>query len=179
MNLRDLPFYVADPVDALLAFHRRIERQLAALGALPARLEAHGLDAEASAQAASALVFFRDALALHHADEAELLALLGPRMHARAERDEFGDLRNRLESEHRQMGVTWRGLRRPLEGIAEGVSRHLPPDLLHYFRALNAGHIAEEEASLHLLAARALPEADRAALARGMAARRTRRMRFQ
>src|SRR5262249_52394869 len=179
MNLRDLPLHVDDPVDALLAFHRRIERQLAALGALPAWLESHGLDAESSAHAGSCVAFFEDALQLHHADEAELLALLEPRMRATGQRDEFEDLRQRLESEHRQMDVTWRGLRRPLEGIAAGIARRLPPDLLHYYRALHAGHIAEEEASLHLLAARALSSSDRSALARGMAARRVRKLRFQ
>ena len=179
MNLRDLPFDIGDPVDALLAFHRRIERQLAVLGALPARLEMCGLDAEASAHAASCVAFFRDTLALHHADESELLALLEPRMRSGGHRDEFEDLRQRLESEHRQMDATWRGLNRPLEGISEGMARRLPPDLLHYFRAMHAGHIADEEAGLHLFAARALPRSDRAALARGMAARRTRRLRFR
>jgi hemerythrin-like domain-containing protein len=179
MNLRDLPFHVGDPVDALLAFHRRIERQLAALGAIPARLEERGLDAETSAQAASSIAFFRGALSLHHADEAELLTLLEPRMRSRGEREEFDDVRQRLESEHRQMDATWRSLNRPLAGIAEGVARRIPADLLHYFRAMHSGHIAEEEASLHLFAARALPASDRAALGRGMAARRTRRLRFQ
>jgi len=55
----------------------------------------------------------------------------------------------------------------------------VPPDLLQYFRALHGGHIAEEEASLHLLAARLLPPPDCVALARGMAARRVRKHRFQ
>lgn len=179
MNLRDLPFHVGDPVDALLGFHRRIERQLAALGALPARIEACGLDAEASAHAASALAFFRDALATHHADEAELLTLLAARVRSQGRNAEFDDLRQRLESEHRQMAATWRGLERPLTGIAEGVARRLPPDLVHFFRAMHAGHIAEEEGSLHVLAARALHASDRNALARGMAARRARRLRYQ
>ena len=181
MNLRDRPpFFNGDnPVDALLGFHRRIERQLAALGALPARLEARGVDAETSAGAAASVAFFSGTIELHHADESELLTLLDARLRVPSERSEFEDLRQRLESEHRQMDVTWRSLRRPLEGIAEGMNRRLPTDLLQYFRALHGGHIAEEEARLHLLAARLLPPADCAALARGMDARRVRKHRFQ
>jgi len=179
MNLHDLSFGFHDPVDALLGFHRRIERALAGVGSLPARLEAHGIDAETSAAAAAAVTFFSDAIALHHADEGELLALLDARLRLPPDRDEFDDLRQRLESEHRQMNATWRSLRRPLEGIAEGVHRRLPQDLLQYFRALHGAHIAEEEASLHVLAARLLVPPDRAALTRGMAARRSRNHRFR
>jgi hypothetical protein len=45
--------------------------------------------------------------------------------------------------------------------------------------ACHATHISIEEAGLHLTAAGRLLPADRAALCRGMAARRTRRYRFQ
>jgi len=72
------------------------------------------------------------------------------------------------------MDRAWKSLRRPLEGIAEGMSRTLPTDLMQYFRFLHAGHIALEESSFHLEAARALTAADRAALGRGMVARRMR-----
>ena len=179
MNLHDPPPGFVDPVDALLGFHRRIERQLASLGRLPGHLEIRGMDAETSAAAAAALDFFSGALAVHHADEEELLPILEMRIAAAGEREAFRDLRHRLEGEHREMARAWRSLRRPLEGIAEGVQRRIPFDLVQYFRALHSAHISEEEAGLHLAGARRLLPGDRAALGRGMAARRTRKYRFQ
>jgi len=175
MKLDDLPPGFDEPVDALLGFHRRIERQLAALGRLPARIEAGGLDAEASALAGSALEFFTGSIALHHADEEDLLPLLDLRAVSTERRDALRDLRGRVESEHREMDRAWRSLRRPLEAIAEGMVRSLPTDLMGYFRSLHSGHIALEESVLHLEAARSLQAGDRAALGRGMVARRMRR----
>ena len=179
MNLHDLPPGFDDPVEALLGFHRRIERQLAAIGQLPTHIEVRGTDAESSATAATLLAFFSEAIDLHHADEDELLPMLEMRMSEAVERDGMRDLRYRLEAEHREIGRTWKGIARPLEAIAEGVHRRLPVDLVHYFRALHATHISMEEAHLHLAASRRLLPCDRAALGRGMVARRTRRHRFQ
>ena len=178
MNLLDLPQGYDDPVAALLGFHRRIERQLSALGQLPSNLEAHGIDAHSTAAAAAILEFFSGALAIHHADEEELMPILETRT-AAAERGWVRDLRHRLESEHRDMDRTWRSLRRPLEGIAEGMHRNPPMDLVQYFRACQSTHISIEEAGLHVTAARCLRASDRAALERGMQARRTRKYRFQ
>lgn len=178
MRLDDLPPGFDEPVDALLGFHRRIERQLASLGRLPGRLESHGMDAESSALAGSALEFFTESIALHHADEEDLLPLIDERLDRGERRERVRELRSRVEAEHREMDRAWKSLRRPLEGLAEGVSRALPADLMQYFRFLHAGHIALEESSFHLEAARALLPADRAALGRGMVARRIRRRRF-
>jgi hemerythrin-like domain-containing protein len=175
MNLDQLSPGLDDPVDALLGFHRRIERQLAALARLPCDLEEHGLDAQASGSAASILEFFTRSIAMHHADEEALLPMLEMRAATAAERERIRSLRDRLEMEHRDMERTWRGLRRPLEGLAEGMQRRLPADLVAYFRAIHSTHISAEESNLHLSAALSLLPADRAALGRGMAARRTRR----
>lgn len=176
MNLHDLAPGFDDPVDALLGFHRRIERHLAALGKIGTHLELRGNDAEASAAAASAIEFFSHSIAIHHADEEELLPLLVLRMPSSVERESITQLRHRLEREHREMERTWRGLRRPLEAIATGMERKLPEDLIQYYRASHATHISLEEARLHVCAANLFP-ADRAALSRGMMARRTRRFR--
>jgi hypothetical protein len=179
MNLHDLPPGFDDPVEALLGFHRRVERQLAAIGLLPTHLEVRGMDAEASAAAATLVAFFSDALEIHHADEDELLPMIEMRTVEPAAREAMRELRHRLEVEHREMGRTWKALRRPLEGIAEGVHRKLPIDLVHYFRVLHATHISIEEAGLHAVAAQRLLPSDRAALGRGMVARRTRRHRYR
>jgi hemerythrin-like domain-containing protein len=179
MNLLDLPRGCHDPVATLLGFHRRIERQLAALGQLPGNLEARGIDAHSIADAVSILEFFAGPLAIHHADEEELMPMLEARIANAAERDAVRALRHRLEAEHRDMDRTWKSLRRPLEGIAVGMRRNLPVDLVQYFRACQSTHISLEEAGLHATAARCLLGSDRAALERGMQARRTRQYRFQ
>jgi len=178
MKLDDLPPGFDEPVDALLGFHRRIERQLASLGRLPGRIEAHGMDAESSALAGSALGFFTESIALHHADEEDLLPLIDQRLANGERRERLRELRQRVETEHREMDRAWKALRRPLEGIAEGISRALPADLMQFFRNLHATHIALEESSFHLEAARSLLPVDRATLGRGMVARRIRRRRF-
>ena len=178
MRLDDLPPGFDDPVDALLGFHRRIERQLATLGRISYHLEMHGLDAEGSAMAARVLEFFTASLAVHHADEESLFPMLEMRVAMGDDRERLRGVRARLESEHREMDRTWRSIRRPLEGIAEGINRGLPGDLLQYYRALQATHISVEEGVLHVAAARTLLPGDRAALGRGMVARRTRKRRF-
>lgn len=174
MNLHDLPTAIEDPVESLLGFHRRIERQLAALCRLPVHLEVHGVDPGASATAASIASFFANAVPLHHADEErDLLPLLEQRLADPAERDAFRYLRHRLEGDHRDMDEAWRRLRRPLEAIAEGIHRNLPESLVHYFRALHSVHITSEEAGIHMLATRRLRPHDHAELARRMLTRRT------
>ncbi len=178
MRIHDLPPGFDDPVEALLGFHRRIERQLAALLRLPDSIEARGMDAEVSAAAGTAIDFFSNSLALHHADEEDLMPMLETRLAADVERDSVHSLRTRLQVEHREMDRVWRALRRPLEGIAEGINRGLPGDLLQYYRALHATHISIEEGGIHLRAVRCLTSSDRAALGRGMVARRTRKHRF-
>ena len=172
MNLHDLGGVLDDPLDALLAFHRRIERQLAALCRLPVHLEVHGLDAEAVAAAHDALVFFDHSLPIHQRlEEAELLPLLGARLVGR-ERDEFRDMRQRLEADHRDIHATWRRMRSPLEAVAEGALRRVPAEGTAYFRTIHSMHISMEEAVVHMLAARRLQPEDRVALARRMTARR-------
>lgn len=173
MNLHDLPAAIEDPVESLLGFHRRIERQLAALCRLPVHLEVHGVDPTASAAAASIVTFFTIAVPQHHVDEErELLPLIDQRLGDTAERKEFRELRQRLDVDHRDMDAAWRRLRRPLEAIGEGVHRTLPESLVHYFRAIHSVHISSEEAGVRMLAMRRLRPEDYAALAHRMRARR-------
>lgn len=177
MNLRDLPA-LDDPIDALFGFHRRLERDLAALGRLPTYLECFGLDVAASAAAAGLLHGLGAAAALHHAqEEHELMPLLQRRIACPGEREAFLSLRQGLEADHREIELLWRSLRRPLEAIAEGLVRRLSIDDIQYFRAVWTTHISAEEASLHLLALRHLLPGDRTALAQRIRARRERGLR--
>ena len=172
----DTPAAAEDPVESLLGFHRRIERSLAILGRVAGHVEAHGVDAEASAEAAALVHFFGELLPLHHADEEhDLVPLVQGRIALAAEREGFLETRQRLEADHRELRETWKRLRTPLNAIGEGMSRRLPSGLVQYFRALQALHISSEEGVLHRAALRWLRPADRMALARRMAERRARR----
>ena len=172
MNLTDLPSNRDDPVESMLGFHRRMERQLAALGRLPAHIEASGTSAEAMSIAASVLHCFGPAVLLHHEDEErDLIALLQRRL-AASETAALDDLRRRLEADHREIDRSWRELRRPLQAISEGMMRRLPVNEIQYFRAITSTHISIEEGTLHALAMRHLRPEDRQALGRRMQARR-------
>jgi hemerythrin-like domain-containing protein len=173
MNLHDLPAGVDDPVEFLLSFHRRVERQLAALGRLPGHIEAFGIGAEAMSIAASLLDCFGPAIAIHHAEEERDLLPLIERRLAASDLHAFRDVRRRLEVDHREMERTWRELRRPLEAIGEGMLRRLPAGDIQYFRAITSTHISIEEGTLHALALRHLKAEDRNALFQRMQARRS------
>ncbi len=167
MNLLDLPLALDNPLDRLLAFHRRIERHLATLGRLPGWIEVEGMG-HRTAGAASALVeFFSAAVPLHHAhEERHLFPLMEHRLAAGPACGRFRDARALLEADHRLIDSAWRRLRRPLEALAEGVERPLPDDAVEYFRALYSVHIPAEEAAIHRLAARCLGARDLDTLAR-------------
>lgn len=172
MNLSDAHF-LEDPIDRIFAYHRRVERHLAALGRLPVHLELHGVDAAASTIAAGALECFGARMARHHHDqERELIPLLERRVAASPDATALRHLRTRIEGDHRDLAVAWRELRRPIDALAEGLPRGLPSQPLAYFRVLYALHISAEESALHAFAQRYLLPADRDQLSRRIQARR-------
>jgi len=162
-----------DPLEMLLACHRRIEKQLQTLERLRAHLQAKGVDAEASTAAQALLRYFMRAAVDHHADEeSDLFPLLDARITGAADRERFGQLREDLEREHREVEALWARLRKPLEGIAEGFSRSLAESDVHPFVRTYAIHIRNEEAAFEEFFARWIGPDDRAALGRSMCARR-------
>jgi hemerythrin-like domain-containing protein len=162
-----------DPLEMLLACHRRIEKQLDTLQRLRAHLAARGVDAEASAAAQSVLRYFLKAAQDHHEDEEkDLFPLLEKRITDPGEMARFRVLREKLEHDHREVEHLWARLKKPLEGIAEGLTRSLAADDVQVFVATYASHILAEEAALEELVTRWLDEGDRAALGRSMSARR-------
>jgi pyridoxamine 5'-phosphate oxidase len=173
MHPLDFGMRFDDPVERMLSFHRRLERQLEAFARLPAHLESSGMGAEASAAAAGLLHCFGAESARHHAEEElDLLPMVELRIVGARERDEFRALCEDLHEDHREQRRLWRSLRRPLEAMAEGLERRLPVDEIQHFRALCTAHISVEEASLHGLAARHLLPQDRSELGRRIAQRR-------
>jgi pyridoxamine 5'-phosphate oxidase len=167
MNMNDLVPAIDDPVDSLLAFHRRTERSLATLGRLASQLDAGEMDAQASAGAVTLLHFFGESLPRHHElEERELIPLLERRIGAARERALFRELRGQLEADHRELHETWKRIRPALNAVGEGVARRLPVDLVQYFRAMQSLHISAEEAALRRAAHRWLLPVDRLGLAR-------------
>jgi len=86
-SLFDLPASFDDPLEMLLACHRRIERQLQTLERLQVHLEVNGVDAEASAAAQAILRYFTRSAENHHEDEEkDLFPLLEERIPRRSKR---------------------------------------------------------------------------------------------
>jgi hemerythrin-like domain-containing protein len=164
-----------DPLEMLLACHRRIEKQLETLKRLRAHVDANGVDAEATAAAQAVLRYFVKAGANHHQDEEEdLFPMLDRRIVDAGEHARFMHFRERLEADHRQLEGAWQRLRRPLEGIADGFTRTLPAADVQSFVEAYAHHILVEETTLREFIDRWLDDEDRMQLGRAMAARRQR-----
>jgi hemerythrin-like domain-containing protein len=171
--LFDAPAGFDDPLEMLLGCHRRIEKQLETLKRLRAHIAERGVDAEASSAAQAVLQYFRMAAANHHQDEEhDLFPLLESRITDPGERLRFQAFRDTLLRDHRALESAWPRLRKPLEGIAEGLVRQLPADDVHAFVAAYTSHILVEETTLKEFFDRWLGDEDRQALGRSMAARR-------
>src|SRR5687768_13448696 len=171
--LFEAPAGFDDPLGMLLGCHRRIEKKLATLKALASHLRDKGIDAEASAAAQGLLAYFNVAAVHHHGDEeVDLFPLIEHRIRDADERERFTQLDARLRAEHREMENLWTRLRRPLEGIAEGLMRTIADTDVRAFTAAYAKHIEAEEALVVPLVDRWLQPEDLDALGRAMAARR-------
>ena len=172
-SLFDTPAGYDDPLGMLLGCHRRIEKKIGTLKALGTHLSKKGIDAEASTAAQAVLRYFEVAAAHHHADEEHnLFPMLARRITDPTERERFKALDVQLRAEHREIERVWSRLRRPLEGIAEGLQRQLPETDVHAFATLYARHIRAEESVFRSLTERWLSPTDLLALGRAMAERR-------
>lgn len=172
--LFDTPAGFDEPLEMLLGCHRRIEKQLETLQRLRAHLEAKGIDAEASTAAQSVLRYFEKAAVHHHDDEEkDLLPLLERRIAEPAAAQAFRAFRAGIEADHRELALAWARVRKPLEGIAEGLMRNLAQADVEALVEAYGRHIRCEEAAMTSLIPRWLTPEDLAALGRSMAARRS------
>lgn len=173
MNLFDTPAGFDDPIGIWMGCHRRIEKQLRTLAMLPAHISEKGVDAQATSAAQAVLRYFESAASHHHEDEdRDLFPLLEMRITAASDRARFRALRERLEAEHERMKPAWMKIRKPLQGIAEGIAKPLNPRDVDEFREIYASHIPAEEEAVNELVERYLSAADLESLGRSMAARR-------
>ena len=162
-----------DPLEMLLACHRRIEKQLETLKRLRIHLAAHGVDPEASAAAQAVLRYFEKAATNHNDDEErDVLPLLESRITDTGEMARFRTFRAEIERDHREIEAMWARLRKPLEGIAEGLTRTLPAEDVQGFVGAYARHILAEESALTEFFNRWLDDSDRRTLGQSMSARR-------
>ena len=157
----------------LTGCHRRIEKQLETLKRLRAHLEARGVDAEATSAAQALLKYFDQAAANHLDDEeADLFPMIEHRINDPGEAARFRAFRDALESDHRKLEGAWARIRKPLEGISDGLTRALPEADVHAFVEGYAHHILAEEKTLKEFVDRWLDDGDRQMLGRAMASRR-------
>lgn len=172
-SLFDTPAGFDEPFEMLTGCHRRIEKQLGTLKRLRSHLEAKGVDAEATSAAQAVLRYFAQAAVSHLADEErDLFPLIERRINDPGEAARFRAFRETLESDHRAIEAAWARLRRPLEGISEGLTRVLPAGDVQAFIEAYTRHILAEENTLKEFFDRWLDDGDRQMLGRSMAARR-------
>jgi pyridoxamine 5'-phosphate oxidase len=173
MNLFDTPAGFDDPIGMWLGCHRRIEKQLKTLAKLPAHLADKGVDADATNAAQAILRYFEKSAGHHHEDEdRDLFPLIAKRISDASEAAVFHQLRAQLEADHARMATCWAKLRKPLQGIAEGIPKALDASDVEAFRSIYATHIPAEDGAIPDLAKRYLTPADLEALGRSMASRR-------
>ena len=173
MELWNTPAGFDEPLAALSACHRRIEKQLATLSRLQKHLTRHACDGEAITAAAGILRYFLDAAPNHHADEeADLFPRLLRTAQATADRAQAYELVSHLLVEHRDMEMLWERIREDLEKLKPGEMGILDPHICKNFARDYASHIDREDKLLLPLAAKVLKASDLEALGNAMATRR-------
>ena len=121
MNLWDTPAGFDQPLAALSACHRRIEKQMATLTRLQKHVARSGFDDEARIAAAAILRYFIDAAPHHHADEEQdLFPKVLRAAEALSDRACAFDLVAHLLVDHRDMEEIWSQVREALEGLQSG-----------------------------------------------------------
>lgn len=173
MNLWDTPAGFDEPLAALSACHRRIEKQMATLARLQKHVARSGFDDDARIAAAAILRYFVDAAPHHHADEEEdLFPKVLRAAEASADRARAFDLVSHLLVDHRDMEAVWAQVRAALESLQSGEKTGLDNQLCAEYARNYSGHIEREEKQLFPLAARLLSRADLESLGNAMASRR-------
>ena len=173
MELWNTPAGFDEPLTALSACHRRIEKQLATLSRLQKHLTRHVCDDEAVTAAGGILRYFLEAAPNHHADEeSDLFPRVLRAAQATADHARAFELVSRLLVEHRDMEALWERLREALASLTPGEIGKLDLDLCKDFAREYAGHIDREDNQLLPLATRVLKPDELEALGNAMAKRR-------
>lgn len=173
MNLWDTPAGFDEPLAALSACHRRIEKQMSTLTRLQAHIGRSGFDDDARVAAAAILRYFITAAPHHHADEeVDLFPKLLRTAEAISDRARAFELVSHLLVDHREMEALWALVREALEGLQSGEKTGLDSLLCKDFVRIYSNHIETEDNELFPLAARLFSKADLETLGIAMARRR-------
>ena len=173
MNLWDTPTGFDEPLEALSACHRRIEKQMSTLTRLQAHIARSGFDDDARAAAAAILRYFINAAPHHHADEEiDLFPKLLRTAEALSDRARAFELVSHLLVDHREMEASWALVREALEDLQSGEKTGLDSALCKDFMRIYSSHIETEDNQLFPLVARLLSKTDLETLGIAMARRR-------
>ena len=173
MEIWNTPAGFDEPLAALSACHRRIEKQLATLSRLQKYLTEHICDNDAIAAAAGILRYFIEAAPHHHGDEeSDLFPRVLRAAHATSDHAQAFELVSRLLVEHREMETLWGCVRDKLEELKLGEIGSVDAILCGNFIREYACHIEREDGQLLPLAARVLNADELEALGNAMAWRR-------
>jgi pyridoxamine 5'-phosphate oxidase len=173
MTLWDPPAGFDQPLAALAACHRRIEKQMHTLARLQKHIARNGVDDEARAAIEGVLKYFIEAAPNHHADEElDLFPRVLRAAEGSADRASAFDLIAHLMVEHRDMEEVWDRVHEALDALLAGGAAELDPQLIRDFARIYADHIFREEKQLFPLAEKLLKSPDWVALGTAMAARR-------
>lgn len=157
-----------EPIDMLYACHGKVKRFCSQLRLLPDYLAEHGLNPAAREAAERILIYFDQAAPLHHEDEeADFFpTLLQYAPQAQADVAE-------LARQHGVLHENWAALRCELTALLEQESpSSLKCETIQRFTDAYAVHIDIEE-PLFDLGRQTIPQAQRQAIGKIMAARRT------
>ena len=158
-----------DPVSLLLACHERVRHYLGLLQKLSAHLPVNGSDAQARDAAKAILRYFDVAAPLHHQDEDDdLFPLLQQRGDPQLQTTILT-----LQNEHPHLHAQWAATRSLLLAIAAGEAVLLDQARVDAFAQQYVTHAGREENEVYPQAAHLLSEAEREAMGRNMAARRS------
>ena len=173
MNLWDTAAGFDEPIAALSACHRRIEKQMETLARLQQHVASCGFDNDARIATAAILRYFIEAAPNHHADEEiDLFPKVLRAAEASLDRARAYELIAHLLVDHRNMDAAWEQLREALQALVSGEKPDLDTQLCKEFALVYSSHIEREEEQLFPLAARLLDKADLEALGKAMAQRR-------
>jgi len=160
------------PLEMLSACHGRVESQCRTLLRLVPHIAANGPDQAAREAAQNITRYFDTSAKQHHADEEEDLFPALLQATPEAGLAPLRELVLALQTQHRELELSWGELRGKLEGVCRGTVRNLDSGEVGRLVELYRLHIAREESELLPLAARLLGEAQLDVVGRAMRLRR-------
>lgn len=164
-----------EPLELWQACHERVTRMVNLLERLNQHIGEHGVDDDAGVTATSIRRYFDEAAPRHHEDEeVDLFPLLGQwlRDERRTDKDKVAETIARLESDHRELGKLWPGLRATLAAIERKSATTFDAAAVSQFVHGYREHVRIEDTVIAPALKRALKSQDIERIGKAMAQRR-------